>query len=184
MKRIMDKLNFKDRQTLIGFLTVVTAGQLIYSSFEAFKGTFYNLLLDVLQVSNAELGAIFGLIGISIFFYIPAGWINNRFSVKSILIVGLVIRFITISVIIFFSPTFQMLKVIAIIWGILDSFFWPAVLNGVMLFTNQSNRGMGFGLLESIRRAEEMIMNLIIVGIMSLISGIVVFKGGMPHIIY
>ncbi|WP_340278251.1 MFS transporter [Staphylococcus coagulans] len=179
MKRIMDKLNFKDRQTLIGFLTVVTAGQLIYSSFEAFKGTFYNLLLDVLQVSNAELGAIFGLIGISIFFYIPAGWINNRFSVKSILIVGLVIRFITISVIIFFSPTFQMLKVIAIIWGIVDSFFWPAVLNGVMLFTNQSNRGMGFGLLESIRRAEEMIMNLIIVGIMSLISGIVVFKGGM-----
>lgn len=179
MQKILDKLNFKDRKTLIGFLSVVTAGQLIYSSFEAFKGTFYNLLLDVLNVSNAELGAIFGLIGISIFFYIPGGWINNRFSIKSILIVGLLIRFITISVIIFFSPTFQVLKIIAIIWGIVDSFFWPAVLNGVIFFTDQSKRGMGFGLLESIRRAEEMLMNLLIVGIMSLVSGIVVFKGGM-----
>ncbi|EJD5745585.1 MFS transporter [Staphylococcus pseudintermedius] len=179
MQKILDKLNFKDRKTLIGFLSVVTAGQLIYSSFEAFKGTFYNLLLEVLNVSNAELGAIFGLIGISIFFYIPGGWINNRFSIKSILIVGLLIRFITISVIIFFSPTFQVLKIIAIIWGIVDSFFWPAVLNGVIFFTDQSKRGMGFGLLESVRRAEEMLMNLLIVGIMSLVSGIVVFKGGM-----
>lgn len=42
MQKILDKLNFKDRKTLIGFLSVVTAGQLIYSSFEAFKGTFYN----------------------------------------------------------------------------------------------------------------------------------------------
>ncbi|MFB3184938.1 MFS transporter, partial [Staphylococcus pseudintermedius] len=174
MQKILDKLNFKDRKTLIGFLSVVTAGQLIYSSFEAFKGTFYNLLLEVLNVSNAELGAIFGLIGISIFFYIPGGWINNRFSIKSILIVGLLIRFITISVIIFFSPTFQVLKIIAIIWGIVDSFFWPAVLNGVIFFTDQSKRGMGFGLLESVRRAEEMLMNLLIVGIMSLVSGIVV----------
>lgn len=179
MQKILDKLNFKDRKTLIGFLSVVTAGQLIYSSFEAFKGTFYNLLLEVLNVSNAELGAIFGLIGISIFFYIPGGWINNRFSIKSILIVGLLIRFITISVIIFFSPTFQVLKIIAIIWGIVDSFFWPAVLNGVIFFTDQSKRGMGFGLLESVRRAEEMLMNLLIVGIMSLVSGIVVFKGSM-----
>lgn len=179
MQKILDKLNFKDRKTLIGFLSVVTAGQLIYSSFEAFKGTFYNLLLEVLNVSNAELGAIFGLIGISIFFYIPGGWINNRFSIKSILIVGLLIRFLTISVIIFFSPTFQVLKIIAIIWGIVDSFFWPAVLNGVIFFTDQSKRGMGFGLLESVRRAEEMLMNLLIVGIMSLVSGIVVFKGGM-----
>ncbi|EGQ4058585.1 MFS transporter [Staphylococcus pseudintermedius] len=179
MQKILDKLNFKDRKTLIGFLSVVTAGQLIYSSFEAFKGTFYNLLLEVLNVSNAELGAIFGLIGISIFFYIPGGWINNRFSIKSILIVGLLIRFITISVIIFFSPTFQVLKIIVIIWGIVDSFFWPAVLNGVIFFTDQSKRGMGFGLLESVRRAEEMLMNLLIVGIMSLVSGIVVFKGGM-----
>ncbi|ARJ51768.1 MFS transporter [Staphylococcus lutrae] len=179
MQRLIKKLNFKDSKTLIGFLSVVTAGQIIYSSFEAFKGTFYNLLLDVLQISNAELGVIFSLIGISIFFYIPGGWINNRFSIKSILIVGLVIRFLTISIIIFFTPTFQMLKIIAIIWGIVDAFFWPAVLNGVILFTDQSKRGMGFGLLESIRRAEEMLMNLLLVAVMSLVSGVVIFKGGM-----
>lgn len=52
-------------------------------------------------------------------------------------------------------------------------------LNGVVFFTSKNKRGMGFGLLESVRRAEEMLMNLIIVGIMAVFSGIAVFKGGM-----
>ncbi|EHJ07101.1 MFS transporter [Staphylococcus simiae] len=179
MKKILDRLGFDNKHNFIGFLTVITAGQLIYSSFEAFKGTFYNLLLEVLNVSNAELGTLFSLIGIAVFFYIPGGWINNRFSIKSILIFGLVVRFITMSVIIFFTPNFTVLKCIAIIWGLIDAVFWPAVLNGIIFFTHQHNRGIGFGLLESIRRTQEVLMNLLIVGVMAVISGLAVFKGGM-----
>ncbi|GGI42625.1 MFS transporter [Mammaliicoccus stepanovicii] len=179
MNKMIDKLGLENKQALIGFLSVITAGQLIYSGFEAFKGTFYNLLLEVLNVSNAELGAIFGLIGISVFFYIPGGWINNRFSIRSILIFGLAVRFITMCIIVFFTPSFAVLKVIAVIWGLIDAFFWPAVLNGVIFFTDDKKKALGFGLLESIRRAQEMLMNLLLVGIMALISGIIVFKGGM-----
>jgi predicted MFS family arabinose efflux permease len=179
MKKIINKIGLRNNSELIGFFSIITAGQLIYSGFEAFKGTFYNLLLDVLNVSNSELGVIFGLIGISVFFYIPGGWINNRFSVKSILIFGLLVRFITMNIVIFFSPSFSILKIIAIIWGIVDAFFWPAVLNGITLFTNENKRALGFGLLESVRRAQEMIMNLLIVAVMAAFSGIIIFKGSM-----
>nr|WP_250544640.1 MFS transporter [Canibacter zhuwentaonis] len=182
VQKIINKLGLENRKALVGFLSVITAGQLIYSSFEAFKGTFYNLLLDVLQVNNEELGIIFSLIGISIFLYIPAGWVNNRFSIRSILITGLIIRFATMSIIIFFTPPFDVLKIIAFTWGVVDAVFWPAVLNGIVFFIDKSKSGMGFGLFESVRRLQETLMNLLIVGVMAVmtaVSGIVVFKGGM-----
>ncbi|GEQ06601.1 MFS transporter [Staphylococcus gallinarum] len=176
---LIDKLGLKNKKDLIGFFSVLTTGQIIYSAFEAFKGTFYNLLLEVLNISNSELGVIFSLIGISVFFYIPGGWVNNRFSIKSILIFGLIVRFITMTFVITCSPSFSILKIIAIIWGVVDAFFWPAVLNGVTLFTKENKRAIGFGLLESVRRAEEMLMNLLIVAIMTIFSGIAIFKGSM-----
>lgn len=179
MNWLMHKLGLRNARQLAGYLSVVTAGQIIYSGFEAFKGTFYNQLLQVLHVNNAELGVIFSLIGLSMFFYIPGGWINNRFSIRSLLITGMLIRFITMCVVIFLNPSFTVLKVIAVIWGLVEAFFWPAVLNGVVFFTDREHRGLGFGLLESIRRAQEMLMNLLLVAIMAAVSGIAVLKGGM-----
>ncbi|MDG6139514.1 hypothetical protein [Lactococcus formosensis] len=104
MQKILSKLGFSDTKTAIGFFSVATTGQVIYSSFEAFKGTFYDLLLKVLGLTNAQLGIIFSLIGISVFLYIPAGWVNNRFSTKSILVTGLLIRFLTINYIVILIP--------------------------------------------------------------------------------
>lgn len=179
MNWLMHKLGLKNARQLAGYLSVVTAGQIIYSGFEAFKGTFYHQLLQVLHVNNAELGVIFSLIGLSMFFYIPGGWINNRFSIRSLLITGMSIRFITMCIVIFLNPSFTILKVIAVIWGLVEAFFWPAVLNGVVFFTDREHRGLGFGLLESIRRAQEMLMNLLLVAIMAAVSGVVVLKGGM-----
>ncbi|MCD2255608.1 MFS transporter [Agrilactobacillus fermenti] len=178
-QRALNKFGFNSNNQLWGFLSVVMAGQIIYSAFEAFKGTFYDLLLKVLGVSNAQLGVIFSLIGISVFFYIPGGWINNRFSVKSILITGLLIRMLTVFIIVFLQPSFTLLRIIAIIWGLTDAFFWPAVLNGVSLLSDKNHSGLAFGLLESIRRAAEMLMNLLLVGAMALFGGISIFKTGM-----
>ncbi|OFI48507.1 transporter [Floricoccus tropicus] len=176
---IMNKIGFKDKKKFLGFLTVVSSGQIIYSAFEAFKGTFYNTLLEVFNLSNAQLGTILGALGISTFLYIPGGWINNRFSTRSLLITGMLVRFLTINYMLLFTPGFEQLKFIAMIWGVVDAFFWPAVLNGVILTTNESNRSIGFGLLESVRRALEVLMNFILVTVMSVAGGLAIFKGGM-----
>ena len=175
----LEKIGFKSSKQFSGFLSVVFAGQIIYSAFEAFKGTFYDLLLKVLHLNNAQLGVIFSLIGISVFFYVPGGWINNRFSVRSILVVSMLVRFMTVLVITLMNPNFNVLRIIACIWGVTDGIFWPAVLNGVDMMSDPGHKGLAYGMLESIRRALEMSMNLILVGVMSALGGIAVFKGGM-----
>ena len=176
--KIFEKIGFSSRKQVIGFFSVVMSGQIIYSAFEAFKGTFYNLLLEVLQIDNTQMGVLFTLIGSAMFFYIPAGWVNNRFSVRSILMTSLMVRFASMMTIILFKPDFNFLIVIAAIWGIVDAIFWPAVVNGVTLMSGDKNKGMAFGLLESVRRAAEMGMNAAIVGIMAIVGGsILVFQG-------
>lgn len=178
--KLINKVGFSDKKQFYGFLAVVLSGQLIYSCFEAFKGTFYNVLLQVLGITNTQMGILFSLIGIAIFFYVPGGWVNNRFSVRSILITSLISRMISIFIIVFFNPGFKILSIIATIWGITDAIFWPAVLNGVTMMSGEDNKALGFGLLESIRRAAEMGMNVILVGVMAALGGgAIIFKGGM-----
>lgn len=178
--KIIEKIGFDSNKRFYGFLSVVMSGQIIYSAFEAFKGTFYNLLLDVLSIDNTQMGILFTLIGSAMFFYIPAGWVNNRFSVRSILMSSLFVRLISMLFIIVFQPEFTVLAFIAGLWGITDAIFWPAVVNGVTLMSGENNKGMAFGLLESVRRAMEMGMNAAIVGIMALVGGsVLIFKGAI-----
>ncbi|WP_434362508.1 MFS transporter [Parasalinivibrio latis] len=180
MKKLISKIGFESNKQFYGFMSVVFSGQIIYSAFEAFKGTFYNLLINVLNIDNTQMGILFTLIGSAMFFYIPAGWVNNRFSVRSILMTSLMVRFVSMMWIIVFQPDFTMLAVIAGIWGMTDAVFWPSVVNGVSLMSGENNKGMAFGLLESVRRAMEMSMNAVIVGIMALVGGsILVFKGAI-----
>lgn len=55
------------------FLTVVLAGQLTYSAFEAFKGSLLLPLTDVLGISIGQFGTLMGWLGIAMFLYIPGG---------------------------------------------------------------------------------------------------------------
>ncbi len=183
--RLGKKLGFEDKKTWYAFLSVVLSGQIIYSSFEAFKGSFLLMMTEVMGITNAEMGTLFSMIGISMFFFIPGGWVNNRFSARSIILVSLAVRFVTMMYVLIMTPEFIVLRNIAIIWGIKEAIFWPAVLNGVSLLASEKNKGVAFGLLESIRRATEMGMNLALAGLMTAIGGSVllaqqeVFKKGM-----
>jgi MFS family permease len=178
--KLLEKIGFDTNKKFYGFLSVVMSGQIMYSAFEAFKGTFYNLLLEVLNISNTEMGILFTLIGSAMFFYIPAGWVNNRYSIRSILMTSLSIRFASLMAIILLKPGFTYLAVIAGLWGLIDAIFWPAVVNGVALMSGEKNKGMAFGLLESIRRTAEMGMNAAVIGIMALVGGsILVFQGAI-----
>lgn len=178
--KAFEKIGFTSRNQIFGFFSVVMSGQIIYSAFEAFKGTFYNLLLEVLQIDNTQMGVLFTLIGSAMFFYIPAGWVNNRFSVRSILMSSMLVRFLSMMVIIFLKPDFNVLVIIAGLWGIVDAIFWPAVVNGVALMSGDKNKGMAFGLLESVRRAAEMGMNAAIVAIMAVLGGsVLIFQGAI-----
>ncbi len=157
---IIKKLGFSSKRNFAGFFTVVISGQMIYAAFEAFKGSFYNPLREVLGVNNTEFGLLFSLLGIATFFYVPAGWLNNRFSPRDLLISGLILRVVGLLYMVLFTDlSLILLILIAALWGFVDSFFWPAVLNGTRLFSSEEKQGTAFGFLESFRRLTELIMN-------------------------
>lgn len=165
---------FLRRPYVGGFLSVVLSGQLIYSSFEAFKGSLMLPMQHLLGISGEQYGILMGYIGISVFFYVPAGWLLNRIQVRTLILVSLAWRLATYLLIFLTTPSFPVLAIVAISWGILDSFFWPSVVNGVSLITRASGEqrsGLAMGLLESIRRFLEFVMNAIVIGAIAIFPG-------------
>ncbi len=157
---------FLRKGRLAPFLAVVMSGQIIYSSFEAFKGSLMLPLQELLGITQTEFGILMGYIGIAMFLYIPAGWINNRFPVRQIIFWSLGWRLVTYAVLFLFHPSFALMGWIAISWGVLDAIFWPAVVNGVSILSadqDKEGKGLAMGLLESIRRFAEFAMNGIII---------------------
>ena len=157
-----------------GFLTVVFAGQLTYSAFEAFKGSLMIPLTNALGIGIDQFGILMGWLGIAMFLYIPGGWVNNRFTIRSILIAWAAWRMVT-ALVLFLVPglSFSVMVAIAISWGVWDAIGWPAVVNGVSFMSQDANkqgRGLAMGMLETIRRAVEFSMNLIVVGLLAIFA--------------
>ena len=166
-KKLEKRPSFLRPGKIGAFLSVVFAGQLAYASFEAFKGSLMLPLTQALGISLGEFSYMMSMLGIATYLYIPGGWVNNRFSIRSILTTWLSWRMIT-GLIIFLVPNlpFKALVVIAISWGVWDAIGWPAVTNGVTFISKDSDkegRGLAMGLLESIRRFMEFVMNGIII---------------------
>lgn len=148
------------------FLSVVFTGQLVYVSFEAFKGSLMIPFQQMLGISQTQYGILMAYIGAAMFFYVPAGWINNRFKVRTILMAGLAWRLVTFLYLFIFTPSFTIMSIIAMSWALVEACVWPSVLNGVSILSSdqdQQGKGLAMGLLESIRRFMEFAMNGIII---------------------
>lgn len=177
---------FDTRQQLTAFLTVVFSGQIIYSAFESFKIPFYGRLVEYYGLTDTQFGLMFTALGVAVFFYIPGGWVNNRFNARSVLMVGLAYRCVTALTMIFLAPAlsetwkFPLMFTIALTWGVWDAIFWPAVVKGVVLFSGRDNKGFGLGVLTAFRAGGEATLNGILIGVMALAGGsLLAFKGGM-----
>lgn len=157
---------FLRRGRVGAFLSVVFTGQMVYVSFEAFKGSLMLPFQQMLGISQTEYGVLMAYIGAAMFFYVPAGWINNRFKVRTILIAGLTWRLITFLILFIVTPSFVVMSMIAMSWALVEACVWPSVLNGVSILSSdqdQQGKGLAMGLLESIRRFMEFAMNGIII---------------------
>lgn len=177
---LLKRHGFLSKQQLGAFLTVVFSGELIYASFESFKIPFYQRLVEYYGLSDYEFGLLFTMLGVAVFFYVPGGWVNNRFNTKTILMAALGYRLVTGLVMIIFKPAFPVMLAITFTWGITDGIFWPAVVKGVVLFSGKDNKGIGLGLLTALRAGGEAVLNIILIGILALSGGsMLVFKLGM-----
>ena len=62
----------------VPFLTVVLAGQLTYSAFEAFKGSLIVPLTKTLGIGIDQFGILMGWLGIAMFLYVPVSYTHLR----------------------------------------------------------------------------------------------------------
>ena len=157
---------FMRKGRLVPFLTVAVSGEVLYSAFEAFKGALMIPLQEMLGISQTQFGLLMTYVGLALFFYLPAGWINNRFRVRTIILCSLGWRLVTYLVLFLLDPPFGLMAAIAVTWAIVDAIVWPAVANGVCVLAadeDQKGRGLAMGLLESIRRFVEFALNGIVI---------------------
>ena len=157
---------FMRKGRLVPFLTVAVSGEVLYSAFEAFKGALMIPLQEMLGISQTQFGLLMTYLGLALFFYLPAGWINNRFRVRTIILCSLGWRLVTYLVLFLLDPPFGLMAAIAVTWAIVDAIVWPAVANGVCVLAadeDQKGRGLAMGLLESIRRFVEFALNGIVI---------------------
>ena len=77
---------FLRRDHVGAFLSIVLSGQLVYAAFEALKGSLMLQISDVLGIGIDGFGAMMSVIGLAMYMYIPAGWINHRFTIRSIVV--------------------------------------------------------------------------------------------------
>lgn len=120
----------------------------------------------MLGISQTQFGLLMTYVGLALFFYLPAGWINNRFRVRTIILCSLGWRLVTYLVLFLLDPPFGLMAAIAVTWAIVDAIVWPAVANGVCVLAadeDQKGRGLAMGLLESIRRFVEFALNGIVI---------------------
>ena len=157
---------FMRKGRLVPFLTVAVSGEVLYSAFEACKGALMIPLQEMLGISQTQFGLLMTYVGLALFFYLPAGWINNRFRVRTIILCSLGWRLVTYLVLFLLDPPFGLMAAIAVTWAIVDAIVWPAVANGVCVLAadeDQKGRGLAMGLLESIRRFVEFALNGIVI---------------------
>ena len=159
---------FLRRDRIGAFLSVALSGQLVYSAFEALKGSLMLQVSDVLGIGIDGFGAMMSVIGLAMYMYVPAGWINNRFTIRSILVTWSVWRLVTL-LILYLVPglPFTMMLAIAFSWAVWDAIGWPAVVNGLTFVSRNGpvhGRGLVMGFFEAIRRSLEFILAMAVVG--------------------
>lgn len=159
---------FLRRDHVGAFLSIVLSGQLVYAAFEALKGSLMLQISGVLGIGIDGFGAMMSVIGLAMYMYIPAGWINNRFTIRSILATWCAWRLVTLMVL-YLVPglPFTMMLAIAFSWAVWDVIGWPAVVNGLTFISRgdrHHGRGMVMGFFEAIRRSVEFILAMIVVG--------------------
>ena len=157
---------FMRRGRILPFLIISLSGEIIYGSFEAFKGSLMIPLQETLGITQTQFGLLMTYLGLAMFMYVPAGWVNNRVRVRTIILYGMGWRMITGLILFVFIPPFVIMSAIAISWAVADAIIWPAVANGVCVLAadqDRKGRGLAMGLLEAIRRLTEFVLNGIVI---------------------
>ncbi|MGB0835583.1 MAG: MFS transporter [Psychrobium sp.] len=128
---------------------IVFAGEIIFSLPFHIARFFRPTLLEVFDLSNTQLGDIFGFYGImAMIAYFPGGAIADRFSAKNLMTISLVATglggFYLMQI-----PSVLGLTILFGYWGVTTILlFWAAMIKITRLWGGERTQGIAFGILD------------------------------------
>ena len=152
------------RRYVILILLSIIAGMVYLTPFLRF--TFYDQMLVALAIDDVQLGTIGATYGLfNVIGYIPSGFLSERFSTKTMLIVsclGMMVCTIWYAT----FPPFWALVVIHALYGIFSvGTFWSSYLKTIRSLGTDAEQGKMFGMSEGIRGLGNCVTSFVCLGI-------------------
>lgn len=129
--------------------SLIIAGEAIFLLPFIIPRIFRPTVLDVLGITNLQLGNAFALYGIvATISYLPGGALADRFSARKLMSLALVS---TAAGGVFYAlgPDLTGVKIMYAVWGMTTVLlFWAALIRATRTWGGESNQGKAFGLLD------------------------------------
>jgi predicted MFS family arabinose efflux permease len=110
------------------------------------SSVFYDPMLEMLGINNAQLGVLMTIYGtITMFGALPGGWLADRFSAKKLLVCSMILTGILGLILAFFMEY----TVYCVVWGLLaivgNIIYWSAAMKQVRFVGDENEQGKTYG---------------------------------------
>jgi len=130
------------------------------------REVYYIPLQEALQLSNAQLGILMSIFGLtSMISYFPGGWIADRISPRILISTSLCLTGIAG---LYFAtfPSYELCIAVHAFWGISVTLtFWAALIKATRNWAPSNQQGRAFGILESGRGIAEVLASTALLAI-------------------
>lgn len=138
----------KARRALV-ILTLMVAGEGVFLLPFILARIFRPALLDVLGLTNVQLGAALSIYGVlALVSYVPGGLLADRFPARRLMVIALVTTALG-GFVLANLPSHGALKLLYAFWGVTTILlFWAAKIRATREWGGSTGQGRAFGLLE------------------------------------
>ncbi len=139
----------KKFQSLIAIISLIIAGEMIFSLPFHIARYFRPSFLSSYGLSNTELGDVFFYYGISAFLgYFLGALITDKFQPKTLIIISLVLTGVG-GFVLLIDPSINNLKTLYSFWGLSTiCLFWSPLIKSTRFIGGSQNQGTAFGFLD------------------------------------
>jgi nitrate/nitrite transporter NarK len=165
---------------------LMLAGESIYTLPYAVRRDFANVMVDVMEISQTELGWVSSVFGVfALICYFPGGWLADRYSARTLLTFSLVAT-AGGGALLATLPGFWGMMAIYALWGVTSILtFWAALIKATRSWGGAEEQGLAFGLLDGGRGVVDAVLAFLAVTCFAVFGGgagglrsVILFYGG------
>lgn len=154
-----------NKKRFLSLFSLIAAGGIIYV-LPYMRQSYHATMIEVLEVTNTELGVLNAVFGIfAVICYVPGGWLADRYDPRTLLTVSLTgsglagLYFATL-------PSYAGMMAVHAIWGVTTILtFWAAFVKATRETGTEQEQAKVFGIVEGGRGLFEAVLGAITVAL-------------------